>query len=351
MKNISDIRISVIVPVYNAEPHLRATLDALAAQTFEDFELILVNDGSQDRSHEICREYQTRDPDRITVLDGPNQGVSRARSRGLDAARGSWIAFCDADDRPEPRWLEVLLADALRDNADLSCCAFHDISPDEQKVRMNFALSGSRELLEGADQVRRRFLLPLFSGSPSVHGYLFPSLFRRDLIEKNAIRFTPGVSMKEDELFYMDYLSVTDRISATNEPLYRYIRSGETSATARHRKADALRREENWLNYTEARLNIFRKHGFEKAYPALEKELLLRFFAHKVQKICCEKVAFSEKRKLLRETARLADRENLRAQNASGTIFLLTLRHCPVLLPPLFAIKQRRECRAREDAP
>ena len=344
MKNASDIRISVIVPVFNAEDRLGLTLDALLAQTFDDFEMILVNDGSNDRSPAICREYQSRRPDRIVVLDGPNRGVSLARNRGLEAARGEWIAFCDSDDQPEPLWLERLYANALSAHADLSCCAFRDISPVEQRVRMNFAVSGSKQLIEGPEEVRRRFLLPLFYGNRAVHGYLFASLFRRELIERCAVRFSAGVSMKEDELFYMDYLGRTERIVATVEPLYRYIRSGESSATARHRKGSDFRREENWMNYADARLRIFRKYELEKSFPELERELLLRLLVHRAQKICCDpETGFFKKIGSLREVARLEGAENLRANGMSGRIFLLALRRARFLLPFLCAVQRRRK--------
>ena len=344
MNNTSDIRISIIIPVFNAEKRLRLTLDAILAQTFDSFELILVNDGSQDASPGICREYQARNPGRITVLDGPNQGVSLARNRGLDAARGEWIAFCDADDQPEPGWLEKLLSQALKSHADLSCCAFLDVSPETQSVRMNFAVTGPEELLDGAAEVRRRFLIPLFSGNPAVHGYLFASLFRRDIIERRLIRFTAGVSMKEDELFYMDYLGQTERIVASTVPLYRYIRSGEDSATARHRKSADPLRERNWLNYAGARLRIFRKYELEKSYPALEKQLLLRYFVHRVQMVCSEPgTGFSGKRKALRDIAQSAKKEDLRADGMSGRIFLAALLHFRFLLPLLCAVQRRRE--------
>ena len=152
--------------------------------------------------------------------------------------------------------------------------------------------------------------------------------------------------MKEDEIFYMDYLGGTERITATSEPLYRYIRNGDDSATALHRKSSLYRQEENWLNYADARLRIFRKYGLEKTYPRLEEELLLRLFAHKVQKICCDPGAgFFGKMKFLREVARLAaeEKEKLRAHGTSQKIFLLSLRRFRFLLPFLCAVKQRRK--------
>ena len=335
--------ISVIVPVFNAEKRLRACLDALTAQTFGDWELILIDDGSQDRSAEICREYRATFPERVVLLEGPNRGVSRARNRGLDAARGDWIAFCDADDAPEPRWLELLYANAARDHADLSCCAFREIGPGESRIRTNCPVAGEKRILDGAEEVRRYFLMPLFAGDPSVHGYLFASLFRRDLIEENRVRFTPGVAMKEDELFYMDYLGGARRITAAAEPLYRYIRGGEFSATNVHRNSGDFRREKNWMLYAKSRLGIFRKYGLAAVAPELERELLLRFFAHRVQMISCDPgKSFFRKLRDLAGVAGIARGENLLPRSASGKLFLFALFHCRVLLPAICAAQRRR---------
>ena len=100
MINTPDV--SVIVPVYNVEKWLRKCVDSILSQTYVDFELILINDGSKDRSLEICREYELTD-DRVKVIDGPNRGSSAARNTGLKQAKGQWIIFCDSDD-----WLSLI---------------------------------------------------------------------------------------------------------------------------------------------------------------------------------------------------------------------------------------------------
>ena len=94
--------ISVIIPVYNAEKSLDTCLQSIVEQSVGDLEIICVDDGSTDRSADICRAFQSRDPGRVRFFSGPNRGVSAARNRGLDAAAGEWIAFCDSDDRADP---------------------------------------------------------------------------------------------------------------------------------------------------------------------------------------------------------------------------------------------------------
>ena len=97
--------ISVIVPVYKAEKYLRRCIDSILAQTYTDFELLLIDDGSPDRSGEICDEYAKQDS-RVRVFHKPNAGVSSARNLGLDNAKGDWITFVDADDYLAPDWCQ-----------------------------------------------------------------------------------------------------------------------------------------------------------------------------------------------------------------------------------------------------
>lgn len=99
--------ISIIVPVYNVEKYLPRCIDSILAQTFTNFELILVDDGSPDNCGAICDEYAQKDS-RVVVIHKENQGVSSARNRGLDVAQGKYIMFCDSDDKVDARWCELL---------------------------------------------------------------------------------------------------------------------------------------------------------------------------------------------------------------------------------------------------
>ena len=110
--------VSVIMPVYNSAEYLARAIDSVLAQTFEDFELILINDGSTDNSLQICEKYQ-REDDRIEIINKENGGLCSARNVGLDNAKGIYIAFIDNDDKFEPSYLEVAVS-ALQSCA---CCA------------------------------------------------------------------------------------------------------------------------------------------------------------------------------------------------------------------------------------
>ena len=122
--------ISVIVPVYNVEPYLRECIESILGQTYRDFELILVNDGSTDDSGTICDEYAAQDT-RIRVLHQKNSGVSVARNVGLDSVQGEYIAFVDSDDRVSKDYLAYLNDLIQIECADIACCDFLQNHPIE----------------------------------------------------------------------------------------------------------------------------------------------------------------------------------------------------------------------------
>ena len=113
--------LSIIVPVYKVEKYLPKCLDSILAQTFTDFELILIDDGSPDRCGDICDEYAAKD-DRLIVIHQENKGVSAARNAGLDIARGEYIGFVDSDDWIEPEMYETMLATAKESEAEIVAC-------------------------------------------------------------------------------------------------------------------------------------------------------------------------------------------------------------------------------------
>ena len=99
--------ISVIIPVYNTEQYLHRRIDSVLASAYQEFEILLVNDGSTDHSPDICRQYAEKDS-RIRLINQKNQGVSAARNRGIDASTGDWIVFLDSDDRISPDFLRMV---------------------------------------------------------------------------------------------------------------------------------------------------------------------------------------------------------------------------------------------------
>ena len=121
--------ISIIVPVYKVEKYLRHCVDSILAQTFTDFELLLIDDGSPDNSGAICDEYAEKD-NRVRVFHKENGGVSSARNLGLDNARGTYIMFCDSDDYVADNWAEKLYEFMNYNEANLSICGYNFVMTD-----------------------------------------------------------------------------------------------------------------------------------------------------------------------------------------------------------------------------
>ena len=116
--------ISIIVPIYNAEKYLEECLESIRSQTFTDFEAILINDGSTDKSLEICKTYKTHD-NRFHIIDNANHGVCYTRNLGLREAKGEFIAFIDADDKYDCDFLECLFYEITNKKADIAVCDFY----------------------------------------------------------------------------------------------------------------------------------------------------------------------------------------------------------------------------------
>ena len=250
--------ISVIVPVYQAEKLLPQCVDSVLAQTFSDWELLLIDDGSRDGSPALCDGYAARDP-RVRVFHKPNGGVSTARNLGLEHAAGQCIAFLDADDAFEPAALETLWYLREKAGADSAGCAHFNLSPSgEQHVELLLPAG----IYEAAG-IREKILWPLTGDRlrpPLFNGFIWRFLFDAAILRDNAITFE-GAYL-EDELFLMEYFSNAQRLAVTDKPLYRYL---ENPASATHRyMPDYLR---VFARFLERKAAVVEKYGLSAARP------------------------------------------------------------------------------------
>ena len=233
-------KISIIVPVYRAEAVLPTCVESVFAQTFQDWELLLVDDGSPDKSGRLCDEYAARDP-RVRVFHKGNGGVSSARNLGMREARGEYLFFIDADDWIAPETCQTLL-DALEGaGADSAGCAHWNITPDGQKWAEPGALPAGtydREAIR-AGVVDR--LLGRRLGKPGevLNGFIWRFLFSRDIIARHELRFS-GAYL-EDELFLMEYFCLAERLVVLDEPLTAEINGRTVSVKALLRGENTLR--------------------------------------------------------------------------------------------------------------
>ena len=126
-------KLSIIIPIYNSEKYLDECINSILSQEFQDFELILVDDGSSDRSPLICDKYSKQDT-RISVIHTKNGGVSKARNHGIERSTGIYIAFVDADDMVNPRMYSTLYNKAIQTNSDLILCGYKEIASSYSKT-------------------------------------------------------------------------------------------------------------------------------------------------------------------------------------------------------------------------
>lgn len=204
-------KISVIVPVYNTEKFLNRCIDSILAQTYTDFEMLLIDDGSTDDSATICDEYAAKD-ERIRVFHKENGGVSSARNLGLDNAQGEWIAFVDADDYVFPCWLENFIHNSS--GVDMVVQGFKTSYAYEAMYNKDVhGVSYKGSCKEG--------LLELFKNC--YLGYLWVKLFRADIIKENHIRFDAKISYQEDENFVLLYAAHAKQMVSIEDIGYMYF--------------------------------------------------------------------------------------------------------------------------------
>lgn len=215
-----DIKVSVIVPVYNTEKFLHRCVDSLLSQTLKDIEIILVDDGSKDSSPTICDEYAEK-YDNITVLHLENGGPARARNKGIEIAKGEYIGFADSDDYCHVEQFEKLYNNAKENNSDIAMCSFF---VDNTKVikPVNIAFDS---LCSSNDEIKNR-IISCFYGE-YVHGLnsLCIKIFKRSMLMNNNIRMNENLMRAEDMWFIFDALKVSNVFSFIPDNLYYYYQN------------------------------------------------------------------------------------------------------------------------------
>ena len=217
--------VSVIVPVYNSAADLPRCIESIRRQSYENFELFLVNDGSADTSPQLCRMYARVDP-RIRVIDQENRGVSAARNAALDLARGEFIQFADADDYLAPEATELLVGRLLEEKTDLVIADYYRVVNDEDIT----VYGGYIPEMGAIDQAK--FAVYMMDRPASFYfGVLWNKLYRRSIIEEYRLRCDEELSWSEDFLFNLQYARRSAHFCALHAPIY-YYRKNEKCSTA-----------------------------------------------------------------------------------------------------------------------
>ena len=232
--------ISVIVPVYKTEQYLAKCIDSILQQSYRDYELILVDDGSPDGCGRICDQYTAKD-ERIRVIHKENGGLSDARNAGIDAAKGEYLTFIDSDDWADPHLLEVLFQ-GIRQGAEISVCGFYTVRNGEAKPWRK--VSEGFEVMTALDATRDMMY------TRSMDTSAWGKLFHRSCFE--TIRFPKGRLYEEVATTYRLFLT-QEKIAVTTQPLYYYVKHAGSIVTSayHHGHMDMMRFSEEMLSFAE----------------------------------------------------------------------------------------------------
>lgn len=204
-------KISIIVPVYNVASYVGECLSSLVHQTFTDFEVIAVNDGSTDGSLAVLREFEQSFPF-VHVIDQPNSGVSPARMAGLAMARGEYISFVDGDDYVVPNFLEKLYTTALENDADIVCCNYYFRF---ESTGLTITYPWCWKSVLNRDKAMQRLIRDY-----SIQGFLWNKLYRKTLFTEHDIPF-PAMCF-EDMIMNRSLFSYANKVVTLRVPLYYY---------------------------------------------------------------------------------------------------------------------------------
>ncbi len=223
MTTVKTPTVSIVIPVYNSELYLEECLSSVLNLTFQEYEVILINDGSTDRSLDICEKY-AKDQTKIHVVNKQNGGVSSARNEGIKIATGEWVMFLDADDSLNAGIMEELLA--LPDNRTdiVACCCkvFSDASTD-----VDYFFGGDRIFETDDDKIDLfKQLLDGSYGQPgktyTAIGVPWGKLYRRRFLIENNLFFNQELKRLQDNIFNMYAFELANKIKYINKPLYNY---------------------------------------------------------------------------------------------------------------------------------
>ena len=219
-------KISIIVPVYKAENYLRRCVDSILNQTFTDFELILVDDGSPDRSGDICDEYEQKDS-RIRVFHKDNGGVSSARNLGLDNVQGEYVTFVDADDWIDADNLSKCSSVITNNMLDLLQYSFKRI---DNKGRIMQVKKISSDVLDLKHYLKKENFNMCVGGN----------FIKTSIIQLNNIRFEESIKLAEDQIFMIETMSMSRRLQSIDSVFYNYFFNPD-SATNNEKTDDMIR--------------------------------------------------------------------------------------------------------------
>lgn len=220
-------KVSIIIPFYNAEKFIDKTIESILSQSYENLEVLLINDGSTDNTSAVVNKYITSD-NRIKLFEKENGGPSAARNYGLEKITGDYIMFIDADDYIDHNMVEVMV-DLLQDDIQMGMCGYNVIRENNITIKRvpESQCFSQNELFENFGVLFKQAFIQ----------YLWNKIYLVKLIKENNIKFDDSIRYGEDILFNLEYLRKLSHIRITDKALYHYIKYNDESITKNYNPA------------------------------------------------------------------------------------------------------------------
>ncbi len=238
---MNNIKVSVIIPVYNSEKYLKQCLDSVVCQTLKDIEIIVINDGSTDTSLQIIQEYANKHKN-IKTVNKQNEGCYKARNVGLELAVGEYVAFLDSDDYVENSIYEILYLKAKETDADIVSCGYRISYNNKSKpVSLSYSikhLEKTNNKLIGAENIL-------------LDAVLWSRIFKRQLLVEKEIKFHPDIYMADDAFFHLITMLNAEKTVYIPDTLYTYriSRGGSVTTSYNERNFDCIKVAEKIMDY------------------------------------------------------------------------------------------------------
>lgn len=239
-------KVSVIVPFYNVEKYIEKCLETLVNQTLDDIEIILVNDGSKDKTVDIVKKYKEMYSNKIVYLEKENGGLSDARNYAIPYARGEYIAFLDSDDYVETNMYKEMYEIAQKENSDMVECNFIWEYPNKARIDIGTTYNNKHEMIE------------------KIRVVAWNKLIKREILEKSKVQFPKGYRYEDVEFTYK-LIPFLEKVSFCKTPMVHYVqREGSISNVQNKRNAEIFDVMEHVIDYYKE------NNLYEECYQELE---------------------------------------------------------------------------------
>ena len=266
-----NIKVSVVIPVYNVEKYIRQCLESVINQTLKYIEIICINDGSKDNTLKILEEYSQKDS-RIVLIDKENEGLSAARNQGTELARGEYISYIDSDDWVDTHYLEALYNAAKKYNSDVACSSIIRVTAGRRRNKLIYK---KEEFTRDIDKKNELTNVPIYS-------YVWNKIYKRDKLIQSGVKFPIG-RVYEDIIWSIQAIYYLDGVVTVPSAIYYYRKNPTSvmSSKAKQNAIDCATSEKEMLEFAKEKgLKLLEGYKYAKRdrYRFLGITLLKRFY-------------------------------------------------------------------------